>query len=407
MRWIYFDEHNPQEAAAHAATLRKIDEWWQAFVGKIKDLEDHFNCQSQWDLPAWMIHHLELISPELMWEFGPALSGDGHRLVITPETQKHLRPMVQTLLERAPQLPGWEFYPYRPPESVEMANLSVSARTGGELDGTMATAFVGEHNRIDVCYYSSATEGPDDEQARQNAFVASETLLGEEVLDRWVGCIDVQSLPRPRPKRFGRAHDSGPRLLPLDRLKPTVDALVASVIEQLPSKPVYAREDTDASTERPPEWVTVEMEPTAADDFACWEDLFVAVGMDEKLWRALHQDPAFYSERFSRHGERFCYLKVDGKEGLDEEKFPDRARIEDALDEVLVPARAGRIIGGGTGLRYSYIDLALANVETAIPLIMSRLRDGNITRRSWLLFFDAPLSQEWIGVYDDSPAPPG
>jgi hypothetical protein len=71
-----------------------------------------------------------------------------------------------------------------------------------------------------------------------------------------------------------------------------------------------------------------------------------------------------------------------------------------------VPALAGCVIGGGTGLRYSYIDLALANVYAALPLIKTRLRAGNINRRSWLLFFDATLAEEWIGIYDDSPAPP-
>jgi len=150
----------------------------------------------------------------------------------------------------------------------------------------------------------------------------------------------------------------------------------------------------------------MKLEPTPADDYPQRQDLFVAIGTNQGLWRALHEDNGFYSERYSRHGESFCYLKLDGSAGLDEEKFPDRASIEDALNETLVPARVGCVIGGGTGLRYSYIDLALADVDAAVPLINSRLRAGNINRRTWLLFFDAPLANEWIGMYDDSPAPP-
>ena len=73
---------------------------------------------------------------------------------------------------------------------------------------------------------------------------------------------------------------------------------------------------------------------------------------------------------------------------------------------MLIPARAGCVIGGGTGLRYSYIDLALADVDAAIPLITRRLRAGKIPRRTWLLFFDAPLAHEWIGIYGDTPVPP-
>jgi hypothetical protein len=50
--------------------------------------------------------------------------------------------------------------------------------------------------------------------------------------------------------------------------------------------------------------------------------------------------------------------------------------------------------------------LALADVDAAIPVIQSRLRDGRIPHRSWLLFFDTPLAEEWIGMYTDTPAPP-
>jgi hypothetical protein len=105
MRWLYFDPSNSQEAAAHAAVVSRMDEWWKQFAAKTDDLLDLFTQRSQWDLPAWMDRELRAVSADLMWEFGPAVSENGHRLVITPETEKHLRPMVQTLLERAPKLP--------------------------------------------------------------------------------------------------------------------------------------------------------------------------------------------------------------------------------------------------------------------------------------------------------------
>jgi hypothetical protein len=125
---------------------RKIDDWWHQFACKANDLDDLFSHRSEWDLPAWMERHLQAISPDLMWEFGRAVRGDGHRLVITPEAEKHLRPMVQTLLERAPSLSGWEFYAHRLPEDLEMAHQMVTVRAGGDLSGTLATAMIGQHN---------------------------------------------------------------------------------------------------------------------------------------------------------------------------------------------------------------------------------------------------------------------
>ncbi len=407
MRWLYFDPSDPEEAALHAAVIGKIDTWWNQFASKTDDLCDLFAQRSQWDLPAWMLSTLNPIDAELMWEYGGALSGSGHRLVITPEAATHLRPMVATILERAPKLAGWEFYSYRLPEDVAMAEQMVASRSGGDLSGTLVTAVIGQHNRVDLTYHDARTRRLDDKQAFNNAFVATETLVGEELMDKWVGTISVERLRKTTAldNILGRARRSGPGLLPLDRLKPTVDALIASMQDQLPDKPYYAFQPALDSSDHTQGFV-MKLEPRQAGDYPGRLDLFVAVGTNQGLWRARHQDAHFYSERYSRHCERFCYLKLDGSEGLDEEKFSDRASIEDALNEALVPECAGCVIGGGTGLRYSYIDLALANVDSAVPLIQSRLRAGNITRRAWLLFFDATLSHEWIGMYDDGPAPP-
>jgi hypothetical protein len=45
-------------------------------------------------------------------------------------------------------------------------------------------------------------------------------------------------------------------------------------------------------------------------------------------------------------------------------------------------------------------------VDRAIPVIRDVLRAGRVPKRSWLQFFDDDLAEEWIGVWDDSPAPP-
>ena len=65
----------------------------------------------------------------------------------------------------------------------------------------------------------------------------------------------------------------------------------------------------------------------------------------------------------------------------------------------------GCYVGGGTGLRYSYLDLALTDVARAV-VIMRVLREGNIPKRTWIQFFDTDLQTEWVGIWDDAPPPP-
>ncbi len=390
MRWLFLNPNDPMDAAKKKELTRRIDAWWSAFAKKTEDLTGLFSQRIKWDLPAWMERHLQAIHPKLMWEYGPAAKGKGHRLVITPESARHLRPLTAAILDKAPTIPGWEFYGYRLPESVEMAEQTVSARTSGSLEDVGVEVQVGEFHLIDLLYRSPRTSGEDDEQARNDAFVATETLLGEEVLDKWIGGIEVGPLTKRK---------SSSKLLPLNRLTETVDALIHGIRDQLSGLPHSEWVDDT-------EWSGIELKPEEVDDYPRCDDLLVAITGNLPLWQAAHRGVGFFSGRFTRCGETFCYVKLDGSEGLEGSQFEDRASIEEALDEALKKTRAGAAIGGGTGLRYSYVDLALADLRGGIEIVRRVLQKGRIPNRSWVLFFDADLVAEWVGIYDDTPPPP-
>jgi hypothetical protein len=402
MRWRFVDPAHPGEVAAKERVLRKIDAWWAEFARRAGDLERVFKRQLEMDLPGWMREHLDAVDERLCWEFGPPLRGAGHRLVVTAESYSQLRPLVTSLLERAPSLPGWEFYPYRPRESVEEALRTVEGRVGRAYEDVQARVLSGKHNRIDLTFRSAAFASAEDESANQAAFVLTESLLGEDALDRWVGTIEVEPAPRPGPRLFGRKEPAAERgeLLALDRVQPAFAARVGAIQEGLPRTPWH-----EVDTENHP-WSSFEIEPEEKDDWPCRSDLIVGITPFVELAQAIF-DGSFRSERFSRFGETFCYLKIDGIDGLDPAHFADRGDLEYAIDEVLIPARLGRTIGGGTGRRYSYVELALADVERALPLLRGRLQAGKVPRRSWLLFHDGELADEWVGLHEDTPPPPG
>jgi hypothetical protein len=399
-RWRFMDERRDEEREFRSRTLARIDAFWSVFSQRAADLEALFERQQDWDLPAFMAEQLGAVHPELMWEFGPAVRGAGHRLVITPESARHLRPLLATLLERAPQLAGWEFYGYRLSEDAEMSEQTVQARTNGTLANVKVRLEPGETGQVNLTFLSpSATRDP--EQALKDSFVATETLLGEELLDQWVGEIRAEPLPARKRAilRWFSGSKSEPGLLELAELKPAVDQAVARYREGLRPEPFHV-------WTRDVSWTLLELKPTQAEDYRAQEDLFVAKTPYLELWRAARDGSAFHDERFSRVGESFCYVKLDGARGLDEEKFADKGEIEDAIDEALAPAGLGCQIGGGTGLRYSYIDLALTDRERGLQAVCERLRAGNVPRRSWVQFFGREQCREWFGIYSDSPPPP-
>ena len=387
MSWLFINAQDRAALRRQQDTLAKIDSWWEAFRAKADELDDLFHGRKKWNLPEWMNQHLQSVDERLMWEFGPNhAASDGHQLVITPESHKELRPLVGSLLERAPKIRGWSFSSYRLAESPDFARQMVEARTGHALPERLSVrASAGEMNRIDLVVESPEFPKNGKQQALHQSFVAVETMLGEETLDKWIGKIEVE---RSRPGRYS---------LPPDRLKPTVDALIGSFRDQLPPEPLCAEPPPDKGS-------VLKLEPEQQSDYADKDDMLVASTMQPQILLASLNDPTFYSERFSRRGERFAFLKIDGSEGAG--KFADRAEIEDAINAALRPQRLGCVLGGGTGLRYSYVDLAITDVERTADALRSVLRNGQISKRTWLLFCDCEWRDEWIGIWDETPAPP-
>ena len=122
MRWKFLDPSDTADVTLRELACEAIDRWWSQFEARSAAIDEHFSDGLEFDLPAFMEEHLKAISPDLWWEYGPAVDKPGHRLVITPEMNRTLRPLMETLLSRAPELDRWEFHAHRLPD-IDIAGL--------------------------------------------------------------------------------------------------------------------------------------------------------------------------------------------------------------------------------------------------------------------------------------------
>jgi hypothetical protein len=407
MRWLC-GSTNPQEAHAKKHTLSTINDFWQEFSGKVADINEHIHGHSKWDMPSWMSTSLNRIAPNIEWEFGPAINTAGHRLMITSASDRHNHPLIQAILNHAPTLPGWEFYPYRLPESFETALNVIQARGGADPRDLKFRAHLNKYRGIELTFAAPF----DTELVQTTAALAAISILGEELLNKWIGqggIIVEASGPFEMFRRFFRRHDDGKTYRPLSDLKRTVDTLVSSVKDQLPAKPLFEIDRLPAKINADGHQVVgqlfkIDRKLPPMNDYPFWVDLYVGQSSYPEIFEAGYLSANFCSARFSKSGELFGCLKIDGRSGL--EVFKDRGEIEDAIDDALRPNRAGRTIGGGTGHVYSYITLALADLPKSIDLLRKVLQEGKIPKRTWLLFFDLEYWDEWVGIWDDTPPPP-
>jgi hypothetical protein len=292
---------------------------------------------------------------------------------------------VSALLARAPKLRGLEFYGERPAESAEFVGPSVQGRTGQPVPDGHVLIEVNDRNALDLTFHLASCSGPDDERAQAAASIATEVLLGEMTMYRWVSSISVDKPSRKK------------SLVPLGDLPNAVKQAMGDVRGALPKKP-FRQRLKNAS------WSLFKLEPEQAKDYPLLLDQFTAITMDVPMFRAARM-PLFASERFSRLGEFFAYVKIDGSKGLAGSAFGDRVEIENAIAEAL--GEYGAVIGGGTGLRYSYVELALEDVRKGVARVQRALRDGRIPQRTFIQFHDEELATEWIGIYPETPRPPG
>jgi hypothetical protein len=388
LRHRFADPKDAREARARKPVVTAIDRFWKAFAKKSKDLDALFSGRIHWDLPKWMDAHLGAVDRRLMWEYGPAIGKKGHRLVVSSESKLELQPLVDLVLARAPRLSGWQFLPHRPAERIAMLEPTLTARTG-RATPPMRVVVKRDNDALALVFHIEGCTGEDDEDASATAYVTSEVLLGEGELKTWVASIEVAPMRKvPR------------GAVPVEKLAKTFAAAVRAQLAKVPRGPCRGVRKSRSVA-------LLEAQPTKRKVYRGRTDAFVFVTARTDILLGSQELHPFASARFSRAGETFAYVKFDGSKGLGDSPFEDREDIENALDDALAPKKLGTVFGGGTGLRYSYVDLALEDLDRGVSAVRKALQKGRVPLRTWILFFDDTLTNEWVGIYDDTPAPPG
>lgn len=399
MRWLFADPQNPHEAAYVQRTLEAIDAWWQAFQENASRLAAFASGSQDWDVDAFFEQWMMPVDRRLVWELLPGTAASGgpaaaHRLVITTEGDRRLRPLLQTFLQRAPTLPDWQCLVYRPAEMVEPAIRWVWNRTGVDVTGTLVEVRPAPGRKIDLHYFFPALTHRARTAMTELAWLVTEAILGEQVLDAWVGQIEVIE-----PAQAGQF-----QLLPLAHAQAVVVALVRTYQQQLPLQP-WAELVRQAA----PSPITL-APPPPASDYPEWADLMQASTRDAELFRATHSGQPFTSACHSRHGEVFGYLKIEKPEWAGDALLPgawSTAELAFSCDAVLRQANAGCVWGEGNGLRYVYLELALTDPMAAVVPLREWAAQQCLPERSWLLWHDDALGGEWVGLHPHSPPPPG
>lgn len=341
----------------------------------------------------------ELDAPALaacIREIHPGLRGErgaGGELLIRASTRT-LVPLAERVVALAPN--GLEPRSHRPARGT--ADVLRELPRLGNADFTRARVRAGftRGHLLELVLALPGGTGSTAERTLTEHLVRE--IAGERRADDWIARVDAVPAPRGGPLRVVADAPPEPAGFAIGELELALDAAIAAVTASLPDQPLWAAGDG--------EWTLFELDPEpAGDDYPEKDDLVMAVTRVPELLKSFLEGAPFSSLRFSRHGEQFFQLKFESH-GPPEARLRERERLERALDPLLSAERAGRVVGGGLGLRYSYLDLAIAAPEPAFALVRRVARAAKLGERSWLEPFDSDLRGEWLEVWPGAPAPP-
>lgn len=393
MRWRFIDENSEVEMAYRLKNIEKIDSFWRTFEGNVDTI-----TRSSKSCADWVTRELPKVSEELMWEMSPAID-NVRRFVITPEQNYHLHPMVASMIERAPKIPGFRFMPYREAVEPESVIDVVTARSGTWIADVTVLATAGDENAIDVVFMSSHFNGNNNHDDIGYCFTLLEVLLGQVVVEEWIGQIETLLTKPGRMKQLksflsGSKDVHSIKGIGVFDLPKFVSNLREEIVERLPKQPIWQL-DSELATDS---GSVLEFRGPDTRRMTC------STFLPQVILGAIPPPVCFTSARFSRFGETFCYLKIDESLARTDEDL-DRGELQEIFDSALREASVGCVTGGGWGPIYNFIDFALTDVNNAIPVLRQVSAKVSVPKSSWLRFLDTKLIHEWVGMFADTPQP--
>lgn len=281
---------------------------------------------------------------------------------------------------------------FAPPVPCADALAAIRAEHGVDFDAARVRAGFVRGHLLELRVFLPGGTGSATEQDAAQHLVR--LMLGEELLERWIGRVSVTATVRHGPLNVLNSRTGDASALPLPSLAETVQRAIRGLCDGL----------TELAASPTADWFAFELEPDADADYAAQDDLvFCSTRLPESKKAFLRNEP-FFSGRFTNSGALLTYLKYESSESSATARVSERTSLEGVIRQAL-DERQGVIVGLGLGLRYAYIDLALTGPDCVSERLFPALQAAGIPPRAWLLFCDSELEQEYRPVYLGSPAP--
>ncbi len=396
VRWRYLYDEDDLDFQRKKAMVSLIRYWWRTFEEQADTiLGDLFRSSdpSTDEIVEWVREHLLVINPEIKWECS-RLPGDKFLFVITPEDNLALRPLVNAIVDSAPNMENWCFSSYRPPEETSLIYAAYEGRTeGGYLQDVSVVLQRTEWNQINLQFESELFPMEDEVEEVGHCLTLTSVALGEELFEKWVGFVTRNEDEESEPSALLGL----PRRTSIEEMHSEFESMRKEIIAALPDTPLSELVNAESP------WTAIGIEPLEEMDDVSPTERISIITMVPSVVLSMLNNLWFFSECHSKCGEVFCYIKSERDPQEDCSEL--REQLEMELDTMLRKEGVGCVIGSGLGFNHLFVDLALTDVDRSVNALRSVVKNFDLSHSTWLLFFDSQWKNEWVGLFPDAPAP--
>lgn len=182
----------------------QITTFWRWFSDHHSDVEAMLDRNATEELSRLINAQIDRLSSQVAWEIGPGLI-QPYMFVFPTAGDKERKIAVNKILDRALKIESWEFHsssPARPfqPE-IQLPDRELTFRT---VDWHFTLKPSTTSDRFDLQVFDDKLAKFDEKTALTAVFIFLDSVLGEDMVERWIAGIKVlpalsggENLPMP------------------------------------------------------------------------------------------------------------------------------------------------------------------------------------------------------------------
>jgi hypothetical protein len=320
--------------------------WFNQVAARFYETIEAKRCDS---LHAEVSGKIDELLPGFAWVFGPGKGGVGHSFTLTGEGDLHRQLLALYWHQRAPEIPGWTFYPSRQADGIDGHRIQMGNQMFDPVQFWLTPDIDTEEEMVDLTVWHPLFGGMEEGARWTILFLFLDEVLGEYGTQQWIGKIQMK------------------------------DTRLADAIALSELQPFVTKLGQDRNWKKlPPGEGAVGYRMHEPHDRFLRGDIIAGTTINDRLVNEYLAAKGDLSDPLAGTGADYVFISFDRKTLPAGEEVNARGRIEDALEQALTSQNLGRLVGGAMGTNHAYIDLMLFDGQRSLGTVVDVLKQRKL-----------------------------